>query len=77
IDFVELDPYRDVAEITTRTVNTAILTFMAGHFLKLHDGWRGYDTTPILPEAVAEDTPRTSDSSGQTGSVARTTGGKS
>jgi formiminoglutamase len=48
IDFVELDPHRDVAEITTRTFGSAILTFLAGLFLRLHDGWRGYDPTPIV-----------------------------
>ena len=47
IDFVELDPTRDVAEITTRTFGSAILTFLAGLFLRQHDGWRGYDPTPI------------------------------
>jgi len=47
IDFVELDPYRDVAEITTRTFNSAMLTFLAGLFLRQNDGWRGYDQTPI------------------------------
>lgn len=48
IDFVELDPYRDVAEITTRTFGSAILTFLAGLFLRRNDGWRGYDPTPIV-----------------------------
>ena len=47
IDFVELDPRRDVAEITTRTFGSAILTFLAGLFLRRNDGWRGYDPTPI------------------------------
>jgi len=47
IDFVELDPYRDVADITTRTFNSAILTFLAGYFLRKNDGWKGYDDTPI------------------------------
>lgn len=47
IDFVELDPNRDVAEITTRTFGSAILTFLAGLFLRLNDGWHGYDPTPI------------------------------
>jgi formiminoglutamase len=47
IDFVELDPIRDVAEITTRTFASAILTFLAGYFLRLNDGWRGYDPSPI------------------------------
>lgn len=47
IDFVELDPYRDVAEITTRTFNSAMLTFLAGLFLRNSGGWRGYDPTPI------------------------------
>ena len=37
IDFVELDPNRDVAEITTRTFASAILTFLAGLFLRLND----------------------------------------
>ena len=48
IDFVEMDPHRDVADITVRTFGTAILTFLAGLFLRLHDGWRGYDPTPII-----------------------------
>jgi len=48
IDFVELDPTRDVAEITTRTFGSAILTFLAGLFMRLHDGWRGYDPTSIV-----------------------------
>lgn len=48
IDFVELDPYRDVAEITTRTFNSAMLTFLAGLFLRRNDGWRGYDPSPIV-----------------------------
>jgi formiminoglutamase len=47
IDFVELDPIRDVAEITTRTFASAILTFLAGLFLRRNDGWRGYDPSPI------------------------------
>jgi formiminoglutamase len=50
IDFVEMDPYRDVAEITTRTMNSAMLTFMAGLFLRTHSGWRGYDNTPIIDD---------------------------
>ena len=47
IDFVELDPTRDVAEITTRTFGSAILTFLAGLFLRRNDGWHGYDPEPI------------------------------
>jgi formiminoglutamase len=47
IDFVELDPNRDVAEITTRTFASSILTFLAGLFLRLNDGWQGYDPSPI------------------------------
>jgi formiminoglutamase len=47
IDFVELDPTRDVAEITTRTFGSAILTFLAGLVLRQHPGWRGYDPEPI------------------------------
>jgi formiminoglutamase len=50
IDFVEMDPCRDVAEITTRTLNSAMLTFMAGLFLRMHDGWCGYDRTPIIDD---------------------------
>jgi formiminoglutamase len=50
IDFVEMDPYRDVAEITTRTMNSAMLTFMAGLFLRTHSGWSGYDNTPIIDD---------------------------
>ncbi|MGH2428063.1 MAG: agmatinase family protein [Candidatus Limnocylindria bacterium] len=48
IDFVELDPYRDVAEITTRTFNSAMLTFLAGFFLRRNNGWRGYDPSPVI-----------------------------
>jgi hypothetical protein len=48
IDFVELDPTRDVADITIRTFGSAILTFLAGYFLRKHDGWRGYDPAPII-----------------------------
>ena len=48
IDFVELDPTRDVADITTRTFGSAILTFLAGLFLRRNDGWHGYDPAPIL-----------------------------
>jgi hypothetical protein len=44
---VELDPQRDVAEITVRTFGSAILTFLAGLFLRLNGGWRGYDSAPI------------------------------
>ena len=47
IDFVELDPNRDVADITTRTFGSSVLTFLAGLFLRLNDGWRGYDPAPI------------------------------
>jgi formiminoglutamase len=47
IDFVELDPHRDVADITSRTFGSAILTFLAGLFLRRNDGWHGYDPTPI------------------------------
>ena len=53
IDFVELDPYRDVAQITTRTFGTAMLTFMAGLFLRKNEGWRGYDTTPLGVDSQA------------------------
>ena len=52
IDFVELDPNRDVAEITTRTFGSAILSFLAGLFLRLNGGWRGYDPTPIREGAA-------------------------
>jgi formiminoglutamase len=47
IDVVELDPHRDVADITSRTFGSAILTFLAGLFLRRNDGWHGYDPTPI------------------------------
>lgn len=47
IDFVELDPWRDVADITTRTFANAMLTFLAGLFVRRHEGWKGYDDTPI------------------------------
>lgn len=50
IDFVELDPYRDVAQITTRTFGSAILSFLAGVFLRTRGGWRGYDNTPLPKE---------------------------
>jgi formiminoglutamase len=42
IDFVELDPRRDPSQITTRTFASAMLTFLGGLFLRLHEGWRGY-----------------------------------
>lgn len=42
IDFVEHDPFRDVATITGRSLVTCCLTFLAGLFLRLNDGWRGY-----------------------------------
>ncbi len=47
IDFVELDPRRDVGGVTTRTYASAVLTFLAGLFLRLYPGTRGYDPTPI------------------------------
>jgi formiminoglutamase len=47
VDFVELDPRRDVANVTTRTYAAAVLTFLAGLFLRLNPGWRGYDPTPV------------------------------
>jgi formiminoglutamase len=43
VDFVELDPRRDIAQITTRTFASALLTFLGGLFLRLNNGWRGYD----------------------------------
>ncbi len=52
IDFVELDPRRDVATITTRTFASAVLSFLAGLFLRLNDGARGYDPTPIVDEPL-------------------------
>lgn len=48
IDFVEHDPLRDVAATTGRTLTSGILSFLAGLFLRLHDGWRGYDSTPVV-----------------------------
>ncbi|TFV91859.1 formimidoylglutamase [Blastococcus sp. CT_GayMR20] len=47
IDFVEHDPARDVSTMTGRTMTGALLTFLAGLFLRRNDGWRGYDPTPI------------------------------
>jgi formiminoglutamase len=47
IDFVELDPRRDVGQVTTRTYAAAMLTFLAGLFLRLHPGSRGYDRSPV------------------------------
>lgn len=47
IDFVELDPFRDLGQITTRTFGSALLTFLAGLFLRLNAGWHGYDPTPL------------------------------
>jgi formiminoglutamase len=43
VDFVELDPRRDIGQITTRTFASALLTFLGGLFLRLNNGWRGYD----------------------------------
>ena len=43
IDFVELDPRRDVGNVTTRTFASAVLTFLAGLFLRLNQGWPGYE----------------------------------
>lgn len=48
IDFVELDPRRDVAQVTTRTFGSAMLTFLAGFYLRLNPGSRGYDPTPVV-----------------------------
>jgi formiminoglutamase len=50
IDFVEHDPIKDVANITGRTMTSAFLTFLSGLFLRLNDGWRGYDSTPLDEE---------------------------
>jgi formiminoglutamase len=47
IDFVELDPRRDVGQVTTRTYASAVLTFLAGLYLRLHPGSRGYDPAPV------------------------------
>ncbi len=49
IDFVEHDPSLDTRALTGRTMTSAVLTFLAGLFLRLHgrDGWRGYDPTPV------------------------------
>lgn len=47
IDFVEHDPVKDVATITGRTMTSAFLTFLSGLFLRMNDGWRGYDDTPL------------------------------
>jgi formiminoglutamase len=47
VDFVEHDPARDVAAITGRTLTSAFLTFLAGLFLRMNDGWRGYEDTPL------------------------------
>ena len=48
IDFVELDPRRDVGSVTTRTYAAAVLTFLAGLYLRLHPGSRGYDPSPVV-----------------------------
>jgi formiminoglutamase len=48
IDFVELDPRRDIAQVTTRTFAGALLTFLAGLYLRLNPGSRGYDPTPVV-----------------------------
>jgi formiminoglutamase len=48
IDFVEFDPRRDIAEITARTFTSGVLTFLAGLFLRLNNGWRGYDPEPAV-----------------------------
>lgn len=52
IDFVEHDPFRDVSAITGRAMTTAMLSFLAGYFLRTKgaDGWRGYDPTPITED---------------------------
>jgi formiminoglutamase len=55
VDFVEHDPVRDVAAITGRTLTSAFLTFLAGLFLRLKDGWRGYDDTPLDEELELAD----------------------
>lgn len=47
IDFVEHDPVRDVSTTTGRTMTGALLSFLAGLFLRRNEGWRGYDSTPI------------------------------
>lgn len=46
IDFVEHDVLRDVSTTTGRTLTSAALSFLAGYFLRLNQGWRGYDTQP-------------------------------
>lgn len=48
IDFVEHDPTRDIAQTTSRTLASSLLTFLAGLFLRLNNDWRGYDDLPIL-----------------------------
>jgi formiminoglutamase len=55
VDFVEHDPVRDVAAITGRTLTSAFLTFLAGLFLRLKDGWRGYEDTPLDEELELAD----------------------
>ncbi len=55
VDFVEHDPVRDVAAITGRTLTSAFLTFLAGLFLRLKDGWRGYEDTPLDEEIELAD----------------------
>jgi formiminoglutamase len=49
VDVVEHDPVRDVAAVTGRNVTSAVLTFLAGLFLRTRGdgGWRGYDPTPV------------------------------
>lgn len=48
IDFVELDPRRDIAAVTTRTYAAAVLTFLAGLYVRLNPGSRGYDPAPVI-----------------------------
>jgi len=49
IDFVGLDPTRDIADITGRTFASAMLTFLADYYLRTRgaNGFRGYDPSPI------------------------------
>lgn len=42
MDIVEIDPSRDVKDLTSRTGATTVLTFMAGLYRRLH-GNRGYE----------------------------------
>jgi formiminoglutamase len=50
IDFVEHDPAIDVVRITGRTMTGAVMSFLIGLFLRLNNGWCGYDKSPITSD---------------------------